>query len=389
LESDYSGFVIGIVQAEGAEVPVSETIAWVGESGEVPPLAVGGSSHQPDSIPPLSVSVTDRSNGKHVVAEQERRSKATPAATRLAKEHGLLLPDVTPSGHHGEIRARDIIAAATPLANRVAMDRGIPIESIAGSGRSGKVFLKDLPLSGVVYDKACQPECRPVDRGDRREELTSIQKITGERLLESVRNIPSVTNHLKADVTELVGIINSLKQHGTFAVSVNAFIMLGIAKALREHARLNSTLDGNELVLKGNINLGMAVAGPKGLVVPVVKDADGLTLGELTLMCKRLSERARDGSLSKEELEGGTFTVSNLGMYGTEWFTPIINPPQAAIMGICAIEDLWKFDGATPTARKVVGLSLTYDHRIIDGAGAAEFQSCVRKYLEHPLRIMA
>ncbi len=352
LESDQDGTVLAILFPEGSEVAVTETIAWVGAAGET-----------------LIDQPTTPSSGGNI--------KHTPAALKQAASQGIDLHDLTPSGTWGEIRLRDVITPATPLARRQAQEQGIDVSKVSGSGIHGKVFNADV----LAVKKLPDPQ-------GQRVRLTAIQKITGSRMLASTQTIPSVTTHIKADLTDLLKVQAQLNQAEAHCVSLNAFIMLAVAKCLVDYPRLNSVLDGDEVVYQSAVNLGMAVASPKGLLVPVIHQANTLGLKNLSTQSRLLASAAREGRMSSDQMEGGTFTVSNLGMFGTTWFTPIINPPQVAILGVCAIEDTVKLVENQPVVRKMLGLSLSYDHRVIDGAGAAEFLQGLSAYLESPLRIL-
>jgi pyruvate dehydrogenase E2 component (dihydrolipoamide acetyltransferase) len=223
--------------------------------------------------------------------------------------------------------------------------------------------------------------------------LTNIQKITGKRMAESRQTIPEVTAQIKADVTnmlllreELNNSIAALGRPGK--ITINDFVLAAVVKALLAYPRLNSVLEGNNVIYKGNINLGMAAATKRGLVVPVIHNAHDYPLTLLSLKAAELAAKARDGTLKGEEMSGGTFTVSNIGMYGITFFTPVINQPEAAIIGVCAVEDQLKLEGEKAVSRKIMGLSLAYDHRIVDGAESSMFLKEIKDILESPLLIL-
>lgn len=241
--------------------------------------------------------------------------------------------------------------------------------------------------------------------GDLRVPLSMIQKVTGKRMLQSHLEAPPVTCQTKADVTELLALrerINA-REGAEAKVSINDLVVKAVARALVANPRVNSVLDGNDVIYRKAINIGVAVATPHGLLVPVIRGADRLALTELASRSSVLASRARERKLAPQEFEGGTFTVSNIGMYGVTAFTPIINPPQAAILGVCAVEEELKVIGKDRTAavedlmaaivnrtlaigvRQVMGLSLTFDHRVLDGVEAALFLKGVKDMLENPL----
>ncbi len=273
---------------------------------------------------------------------------ATPAARQAARETRVDLASVPPSGKHGEVRRADVLASAAPAL--------APTLAIAN--------------------------------GDTRVPLSSIQKITGRRMLQSHIEIPAVTCQARADVTELLAMRERINEGAEAKVTINDMVVRAAAKALAAHPRVNSVLDGADVIYRKAIDIGVAVATRQGLLVPVVRAADSLSLAALAARTRELAAKAREKTLAPAELEGGSFTVSNLGMYGITGFTPIINQPQAAILGVCAVEDSLALIGGTLTARKLMGLSLTFDHRVLDGAEAALFLKGIKDSLENPLMVL-
>ena len=398
LESDYDGTILKILYPAGTTVPVVKTIAWIGEPGEEVPEEEAPAAPAADAKAdePASQAAAPAASSASAAAAAKAESvgdrvKATPAARRAAGEKNVNLADIAPSGKHGEVREADVLAApsvsATPLAARIAADQNIPLSEVAGSGHGGKIFKSDIAAFGKM-SQAAGEDFVPVYE-DQLVKLTGIQKITGKRMLQSHTEIPVVTENTKADVTELLSVRKSLNESLDAKISVNDWVMLAVAKALRLNPRMNAVLQGDSLLYKGGINLGMAVATPKGLLVPVIKDADMYSITGFSKAAKELALKGRDGKLQPDDMEGGTFTVSNVGMFGITAFTPIINQPEAGILGVCAVEDQLKMADGEIVNRKIMGLSLTFDHRIVDGAEAAVFIKTVRDFLEAPLTIMA
>jgi pyruvate dehydrogenase E2 component (dihydrolipoamide acetyltransferase) len=357
VEAESDGTILRILYEPGATVPVVETIAWIGDPGETPPETPPETAAEGDGHPP--------------------RRKATPAARRIAMERKVSLSDISATGRRGEIRADDVRGfepvRATHLARRIAESNGIDLSSVDGTGRGGTIRKRDL--EGLS--------------GDRRFPLTTIQKITGERMTRSHQEIPAVSMDIPADVTEMLEVRRRINESIPEKISINDIVLKAAAMALREHERINAVLDGDHLIFRREINIGMAVATDRGLLVPVISEADRLSLRELSRRASDLAHKAREGGLSALEMEGGTFTVTNIGKFGVTSFTPIINQPQAAILGVCAIEDKVRIDQGSVEVRKVMGLSLRFDHRVVDGAEAASFFSRVRNLLENPLLLMA
>jgi len=376
LESDCAGTVLKLLYQAGSTVPVTAPIAWVGEPGEKIPDTHRQESEKitPETKAPEPQSPAQfAQEGKSSVSGPGKRA-ATPAARRAAGEQHISLDRITPSGQGGEIRERDVLAAArsaTPLAARMAEEQGISIEETAGSGHGGKVFSSDLPGSESIRET--------------RIPLTNIQRITGERMSESIRTIPMVTQHMDLDVTSFMEGRKELNSRRGYKLTINDFVLFAVSRALAEHPRMNSVLEGNEVICRHEVNLGAATATKRGLLVPVLKGAQSMGLLQISQRMKKLAEAARDGTLTADEMSEGTFTVSNVGMFGITSFTPIINPPEAGILGICAVQQLPRFMNNELKQRSIMGISLTFDHRIMDGAEAAEFMQSIQGYLEVPL----
>jgi len=396
LESDYDGTILKILYPAGTTVPVVKTIAWIGTPGEELPEeeataeaeAVPAAAEKTDAVVPAAPASAPVPAKADMIGD---RVKATPAARRAAGDKGISLAGIEPTGAHGEIREADVLSApvvtATPLAARIAAEQSISLNDVAGSGHAGKVFKSDLTalsnMSAAVADDFVP------NYEDELVKLTGIQKITGKRMFQSHSEIPVVTENTKADVTELLAVRNSLNESLDAKISINDYVMLATAKALRLNPRMNSSLAGDSLLYKGRINLGMAVATPKGLLVPVINDADMYSITGFSKAAKEMAVKGREGKLQPADMEGGTFTVSNVGMFGITSFTPIINQPEAGILGVCAIEDQLKMIDEKVVNRKIMGLSLTFDHRVVDGAEAAVFIKTIKDLLEAPLTILA
>jgi len=260
----------------------------------------------------------------------------------------------------------------------MAEAEGIALDGIRGSGYGGKIFSADLKT----------PRMPETITEDTEVPLSKIQQITGKRLRESRQTIPDVVLHTKADVTRLLAMRREINEQPGIRITINDLVLAAAVKALAANPRMNSVFGGDKLIYKANINLGFAAATEKGLLVPVIERAQTLTLRQISARAAELAEKSRTGKLAPNEMEGGTFTVSNMGMYGITMFTPIINPPEAAILGVCAIEEVLKLVNEKPVSYSVMGLSLSFDHRIVDGAEAAAFLKTLKELLEAPLQIL-
>lgn len=388
VEAMNSGVLLKVLAHEGDEVPVVQTIGYIGEAGEAVPEA-GNSSAGPTVKKPVD-KLAQAASEKTAVKLEGRRIPATPAAKRLAKEKGIELSSVTPSGSLGQIKAADVAAVgvlkATPLAKAMAADLGIDLKKVVGSGSGGKVTKADIaPAASVPAPSAASS----ASQEDELRPHSAMRKVIAKRMLSSHLNIPPVTQNCVADVTALMALREKIKAMGDVRVTVNDFIVMAVAKTLKEQPHVNASYTDAGLLIKKHINIGVAVALPEGLIVPVIRDADKLALHEISEAAKELQKKAKEGRLLPDDYSGGTFTVSNLGMMGVTAFTPIINEPESAILGVCATEQRLEMDDeGRITKRLKMPLCLTYDHRSIDGAQAAVFSNRVTQLLENPLSML-
>lgn len=313
--------------------------------------------------------------------------KATPYARKIAKQHHIDLAAVTPGGKDGEIRERDVLDAleghkkkretpVTPLAQRIAESLRIDLSQVKGTGPGGKIGKLDVLAAAGKPDYNLKP-------GELRESLSPMRRAIAEQMTASGQ-VPVVTVTTKVDVTTLVEMREQYNAEHKAHYTVNDLVICAVAKALTRHRRFLSSFAGDSIIYKSDINIGIAVSVDDGILVPVLKEADILGMDELSEKAHELIRRAREKKLSVSECEGSTFTISNLGMYGVEAFTPMIFLPNSAILGICSIYDGVTVREKVVEARKLMHICLTFDHRILDGAQAAAFNLSVKEYLEHP-----
>ena len=315
LEAPASGVLRKVLVDAGANAPVDGVLAVIVAEGEEYSEAL------------VETGVLEQS------VEGEGRVLSSPAAKRLAREHGVDLGLVRGSGSDGRISEEDV--------ERFLGEQGGLVPKVK----------ETITLSGF-------------------------RKTSAERLASSFRTAPHSTVVMEVDVTNAVFLRERL------GVSYSAFLVKVVAEALVEHPMVNSSLDGDKIRLFESVNVGVAVATENGLVVPVIHDADRKSFAEIDALLRELTDKAKLGKLSREDVSGGTFTVTNLGMYGVDWFSPIINPPEAAILGVGRIvEKPVAVDGKV-MVKPVMMLSLSYDHRIVDGAPAAQFLQTVQKRIE-------
>lgn len=277
--------------------------------------------------------------------------------------------------------------AASPLAKKIASDQGIDLTSVKGSGPQGRIVAKDIPLgqpkTAVMFARRSAPTLPP---GTYEEEpLSAARKVIAQRLQDSKASIP----HFYVSQDVLVDALVALRADLTAAglkISVNDFVLRATALSLREHPALNSGFhaQNNTLIRFKTIDIAVAVSAPLGIITPIVRHADFKNLGQLSQEMKLLSSKAKEGTLQREEYMGGSFTLSNLGMHGISSFTAIINPPQAAILAVGGIEERAVVKAGSLAVGKVMRLTLSADHRVIDGVDVAKFLKSVQGYLERP-----
>lgn len=282
---------------------------------------------------------------------------------------------------------------ASPLARKIAAERGVGLEGVTGSGPGGRVVAKDVPEKGAApaaATPAAAPKVQPTaGQGDQRVALTGMRRVIAQRLLESKTQLPHFYLSIEVDASALMRLRKELNSANEAAglpkLTVNDFVLLAVARAASSHPFINASWAGDAIIQYGSVNISVAVAVDEGLVTPVIRDANKLSLKEISATVKDLAKRARDKKLKPEEYQGGTITVSNLGAYGIEQFFAIINPPQAAILAVGAIV---KKPVVNAKNEIVVGermtVSLSGDHRVVDGAVGAEYLGTLRKLIENP-----
>ena len=375
IQSEHDGILLKIVAQEGEDIPVKGILAYVGEAGE----KIGEATAEKAAV------------------------DAAPIVTEIADKVQTSVSDPV-SEVSGNIRIR-----ISPLARKTAAKLGISdFSSIKGSGTSGRIVRSDIIAAAEAAKHSIKAETvlseKPVEKpaaeavksseiemmdGDTVIKMTGMRKVVAERMLRSHTEIPPVTQNTKVDVTELVKFRKMLINETERKYSVNDLILKATAKVLKSHPEILVSYDNGRMIQRAHINIGMAVALDAGLIVPVIRDADHLGLDELADRAKDLAVRAKDNKLLPDEYKGSTFSVSNLGMFGIETFTPIINQPDAAILGVCAIQDeLVMDDEGKISKHQVMRLSFTYDHKLIDGATAAKFIMDLRDLLQNPMRIV-
>lgn len=359
VESPASGVVLKILYPEGATVPITEVVAYIGEVGEEIPTP-----------------------GKKA---EEVRIAEEPAQREVVRE---------------EVAQGERIKAS-PLARRLAQEYGIDLATVKGTGPGGRIVKEDVERARQAFEKARKavPVAEKVEKVEAPKEvpqevvpLSRMRRIIAERMQESMRTKPHFFIFQEVLAEELVRMRERLlplveKQTG-LRVSYTDILVKMVAKALERYPLLNASFTDAGIVFHENVNVGVAVALEDGLIVPVIKEVQKKSIAQITVELHELVERAKSGKLTPEDISGGTFTISNLGMFGVDAFTAIINPPESAILACGAIKKRPVFDGKEIVPLAVMELTLSCDHRIVDGALAAQFMQFLKTLLEEPFALM-
>lgn len=341
-----------------------------------------------------------------VEAEQEEKTdikiEQEPAITKKTSANNPTKKTIVSSPESNQKYFNKSFASvhASPSVRKLARELGVDLNQISGSGMKGRIlpddlkgFVKNVMTGQINIKQSALPELPVVDHSSFGEiesvPLTRIKKISGPRLQASWINIPHVTQHDEADINDLeklrIDLKKSMKADG-ISLSILPFIIMAVCKLLKKFPDFNSSLDNENslLIHKKYINIGFAANTEKGLMVPVIKNADQKDLKEISLELVQLSERARNGKIKIEDLQGGTFTISSLGGFGGVGFTPIINPPEVSILGVSRAQIRPVMIKGKFLPRLILPLSLSYDHRVIDGVGGIQFTTALKELLENP-----
>ncbi len=378
---------------EFTDIPVIEVLVKPGQTVQVEdPLVALESDKATMEVPSpragviaeLRVAVGDKvSEGTVVLIMEPAQADGGPAAQDQAPSGKPPAPAVAPSRQDSGLLDDGDAPYASPAVRRRARAEGIDLSKIQGSGRAGRITVDDLDRGPSAAAPAAARSTPAPAGGTERVELSRVKQISGPRLTEAWQTIPHVTQHDEADITELEAFRKRVNASQDVKVTMVALLMKACVASLQVHPEVNSSLDtqspsgsgtgGDHLVLKRFYHLGFAADTPQGLLVPVIRDVERKGLLAIAAELRELSGRAREGRLKAEEMRDATFTISSLGGIGGSFFTPIVNPPQVAILGVskAATKPVWDGDGFVP--RLLVPLSLSYDHRVVDGALAARF----------------
>lgn len=370
LDSPEDGVLLDVIALEGESVACHEVLAYIGQPGE------------------------NAGNGSKGI--EEETAEHNHLLNTGANDFSLKKPS-TESLVNANIKI-------SPVARKMATEAGLDLHSIVGTGPSGRITkedvekvleerskVSDLPVSPKPISVETSPKDTDVQKAEKMP-MTGMRKVISQRMQESLQHSAQLTHHMKADITELLSLKKKTASYvekqlnGKFTLT--DFISRAVVLSLQEHKQMNSALIDDEIHIYNHIHLGIAVDVENGLVVPVIHEAESKSLSNLSHSIKELTKLAKLKHLSADQMKGSTFTISNLGNYGIEYFTPILNPPETGILGVGAAQETPVFIGEEVQKRILIPLSLTFNHQVVDGAPAAEFLRTVKRYLEEPINLL-
>jgi len=388
VEAKEDGILRKILRKEGDVVPCLEPVAIIGDADEdiSSLLAEIGLPSEKKEEEAVEKSVANQSRDSKVSDRKDVRVKISPVAKKLALEHNIDISQIQGTGPNGRIVLEDVEKyienkdkiKATPTAAKVAEKLNVDLTQIKSEDRITKEDVYKFYKDKKLYELA-QPE-------EKRIPMSTMRKIIAERMAFSWHTAPVVHFDIRVDTTRMKELREQLKPVAN--ITYTDILVAITSRVLLKFPLLNGTVDGDEIIIRNYVNMGVAVALEEGLLVPVVKYSHMKGLKEISDEIKDLSYRARNNQLTTDEIAGGTFTITNLGMFGVESFTPIINQPESAILGVNAIVDTPVVEDGNIVIKPMMNLSLTADHRIIDGAVAAQFLAKLKEYLENPALLL-
>ena len=390
--------------AQGSELPPGALVGWLLAEGEAVPTPSAAAPSAPTAAPHPAEPVVAAEPGALTPPTQTGRQFVSPNARRVARERGVDVTQLRGTGPSGRVITADVIDAleqpavaasaaqaqgpgvVSPLVRRDAVAAGVDLGAVP-AGPGGKIRRAD------VIAAAARQGAAPPGLPAQVIPLTGMRGVIASRMHASLQEMAQLTLGTDATMDAAVDLRARLKEQwsaaGIAVPTITDFIVRAAALALVRHPRLNASVQEQSILVQSDINVGIAVALDDGLIVPVVKNADQLPLSSIAAETKRLAAGSRTGKLALPDLEGGTFTVSTLGSFGIDFFTPVITPGQVAILGVGRLRESVRWDGATPVRTQVLTLSLTFDHRAVDGAPAADYLRAVVDQLQNPLSLLA
>ncbi len=353
IEAPDSGILLEVAAEEDETVAVGEAIGYIGESGE-------------------NVSSPSKNNSRPVVSTME---------TAVTAEKKLEHPPI-----NMQIKVR-----VSPAARKLAKAEGIDVNTISGTGPQGRVTREDVEKAIINKKTEKNDPAMKEQQSDsvNVRQVTGMRKVIAERMFSSIQQSAQLTIHMRANVTEMLELRNKINTgQEKNNLTVTDFIARAAVLALQKHKNMNGTFVDNQINLYGSVHLGVAVALEAGLVVPVIRQSEQYSMEELSNRIKQLSKKAREGALDASEMKGSTFTITSLGASGVEFFTPILNPPEVGILGVGLITDTPVFVGEELKRQSLLPLSLTFDHRAVDGVPASAFLTTITRFLENPYQML-
>lgn len=399
VESRYKGVLLKILAGPNIKLPVLTPVGIIGEPGEDISALLGGEANadKAESGQPTPQAEAAGGPGAETPSEAGERPFSSPRARRLAREEGIDLALLSGTGPGGRIIEQDVQAylasrpVATPLAERVARELGVPLpQPESGASRVRAETLQhaaaELAPSATPAVVSAAPTAAPTA-------LAGLRGIIADRMAVSAQTTAAVTLQSHVDATQLVTVRERLKETLApelgFNIGYNDLLAVIVARCLVELPYMNVQLGPEGIRQMPHVNIGLAVDSPRGLLVPVVHEAEGLGVREFAIRFRNLVARAREGKSLPDDLTGGTFTITNLGMFGVDAFTPIINLPESAILGVGRIQPEPTVIDGQVAIRQRMWLSLTFDHRVVDGAPAARFLQAIARYVQEPYLLLA
>lgn len=399
VEADVAGIVKHLV-AVGTTMEPGDVVGWIYALDESIPEVLPTPTSNPNIASIDAEAETSPPSAEAKPALNERnapRIKASPAARRLARERNVSLVGVNGSGPGGRILEQDVPAAepvvgekgdrpmASPAARRLATELGVDLAQVRGSGPRRRITKEDVEAASATPTAAVASDAgEPVP-------LRGMRKVIAERMFDSLRTTAQLTIDMEINMDDAVKLRTALLaewEASDVRVTYTDLVIAASVKSLQSHGYMNTTFVDGGVQSHDAVHVGVAVALEEGLIVPVIHNADALSLQQRAAQAAELAARAREGSLHLDDVNGGTFTVTSLGMYGVDTFTPILNSPQTGILGVGRIYDTVRWENERPARTQCMRLSLTWDHRIVDGAPAAEFLREVKAHLEAPYRLL-